>query len=184
MRRKLRLPAVKVPARLDAILRYGRFVILAVILYATVASLKLWFAEYDPYRTLFSLHWLFEFNLATMWPGLTILGLVTIASLLIERAWCKYLCPLGGVLTVLQHLSFLRIRREADELQGVRAVRPALPHGDQRGRGQPRGERGLHRLPGVRGRVPEAGRADGAACAGVAGWDQTAGERVDGETRR
>ena len=118
VRRKLRIPVLSIPARLDTILRYGRFIVLAIILYATITSVKLWFAEYDPYRTLFGLHWLFEFDFAAMWPGLLILGIVTLASLVIERAWCKYLCPLGGVLSLWQHLSFLRIRRAAASCKG------------------------------------------------------------------
>lgn len=129
VRRKLHLPAIKLPGKVDAILRYGRFVVLAVILYATITSLKLWFAEYDPYRTLFSLHWLFEFDLAAMWPGLAILGIVTAGSLLIERAWCKYLCPLGGVLSLVQHFSFLRIRREDAGCKGCALCDRPCPMG-------------------------------------------------------
>lgn len=129
VRRKLRIPGVKLPARADAVLRYGRFVVLGVILYATITSTKLWFAEYDPYRTLFGLGWLFEFNLAAMWPGFVILGVVTAGSLLIERFWCKYLCPLGGVMSVLQHLSLLRIRRQEDGCKGCALCEAPCPVG-------------------------------------------------------
>ena len=55
IRGKLRLPQVKLPARSDAILRYGRFVVLGAIRYATITSTKLWFADYDLYWTLFSI---------------------------------------------------------------------------------------------------------------------------------
>jgi polyferredoxin len=118
VRRKLRIPSLRIPIWADAILRYGRFVILAVILYYTISSLQLWFAEYDPYRTLFGLHWLFEPNLAEQWPGLVILAVVAGGSLVIERFWCKYLCPVGGVLSVLGHLSLFRIRRAEDRCKG------------------------------------------------------------------
>ncbi len=113
LRKKLRLPEVRIPAKVDRWLRYGRFVVLAVILVQTITTVKLWFSDFDPYRTLFGLGWLFEFNLAEQWPAYLVVFLVIAASFWVPRAWCKYACPLGGALSILGHLSFLRIRRTA-----------------------------------------------------------------------
>lgn len=111
LRERMRLPAVRVPDRLDRWLRFGRYVVLAVILYMTVSTVTLWFADYDPYRTIFGLGWIFEFNLAEHWPAyavaLAILGL----SFFIPRFWCKYACPLGGALSLLNYVSLFRIKR-------------------------------------------------------------------------
>jgi len=128
-RRKLHLPEVKLPARADAILRYGRFLTLGIILYASISSAKLWFASYDPYHTLFSLNWLFEFNLAEMWPGFVVLGVIIAGSLLIERFWCRYLCPLGGILSVLSNFSLLRIRRKDASCKGCALCETPCPVG-------------------------------------------------------
>lgn len=111
VRARLRLPELRVPARLDRVLRFGRYAVLALILFQTISTVKLWFADYDPYRTLFSLGWLFEFNLAEQWPAYAITGAVLAGSLLVERAWCRYLCPLGGLISLLGNFSLLRIRR-------------------------------------------------------------------------
>lgn len=111
VRRKLRLPAITVPRGLDRALRWGRFVVLAVILYFSYVTASLWFADYDPYVALFGLHWLFEPDTPALWIGLSVLAVVVVGSVLVERAWCRYLCPLGGVLSVLSRFSLLRIRR-------------------------------------------------------------------------
>lgn len=111
-RKKLHLPELHVPARLDGILRYGRFLILGLILYKTISAATLMFAAVDPYRTLFSLEWLFAFDPA-LWVSYAVLGGVLLASVFVERAWCRYACPLGGLLSLLGNFSLFRIRRDA-----------------------------------------------------------------------
>ena len=113
IRKVLRLPELRVPPRLDRVLTYGRYVTLAVILYATGATVKLWFADWDPYRTIFSLGWLWEFNLSEHWLAYTVAVVILIGAFLIPRFWCRYLCPLGGAISLLGNLSLLRIRRDA-----------------------------------------------------------------------
>ena len=111
VRRWLRLPQLKVPEKLDRWLGYGRYVVLAGILYATISTVKLWFASYDPYRTIFGLGWLFEPNLAEAWPAYLVAGVILVGAVLIPRFWCRYACPLGGLISLVQRISFLRIGR-------------------------------------------------------------------------
>jgi NapH/MauN family ferredoxin-type protein len=111
VRRKLRLPEIRVPSRLDRILRYGRYLVLGLILYQTIITVKLWFADFDPYRTLFGLGWLFEFNPVVEGTAYVTTVVVLVLSLFVERAWCRYACPLGGAISLLGKFSLLRIRR-------------------------------------------------------------------------
>jgi polyferredoxin len=127
IRKVLHLPEVRVPARLDRILTYGRYVSLVVIIGATIASVKLWFAGWDPYRTIFGLGWIFEFNLAEHWLAYLVALVVTAVVLFIPRAWCRYACPLGGAISLLGNLSLLRIRRVESECSGCAVCNRACP---------------------------------------------------------
>jgi polyferredoxin len=127
VRRKLRLPQVQLPARLDRVLTYGRYVTLAGILYATIATVKLWFADFDPYRTIFGLGWIFEFNLAAHWPAYVVALAITVGAFLIPRFWCRYLCPLGGAISLLGNISLLRIRRDAADCKGCNICNSPCP---------------------------------------------------------
>lgn len=113
IRQKLHLPEVKVPAGLDKALTYGRYVTLIGIPIMTVRTASLWFADYDPYRTIFSLGWLFEFNWAHHRPAYLIALAVILGGLFIPRFWCRYLCPQGVLLGLIQRFSLLKVWRDA-----------------------------------------------------------------------
>ena len=46
--------------------------------------------------------------------GFTVLVVSLAGSLVYERFFCKYLCPVGALLGLLSRVSFLNIRRDAD----------------------------------------------------------------------
>jgi len=113
LRQKLHLPTIKVPDNVDAVLTYGRYVVLAIIIYMSASTATLWFAAYDPYRTIFSLHWFFDFNIAE-WFTYALAAAIVVGSLFIPRMWCRYLCPLGGLISVVQRISPIKIYRDED----------------------------------------------------------------------
>ena len=45
--------------------------------------------------------------------GLIVLGVLVVASILVQNFWCRYLCPYGALMGLASLLSPLRIRREA-----------------------------------------------------------------------
>ena len=94
-------------ATLNRNLSYGRFVLLALIVYMTFSSGKLWFESYDPFKQIF------HFDVETTTALLIIIAFV-ITSLLIERFWCRYLCPLSAIIGPLSKLSWFKIWRNKE----------------------------------------------------------------------
>ena len=95
-----------VPPRIDSILRYARYLVLAWVVYVTATSGTLIFADYDPYFALFNF-----WNGEVAWTALVILGLTLVLSLFMERPWCKYACPYGAVLGLSNLFRVFQIRR-------------------------------------------------------------------------
>ena len=68
--------------------------------------LSLTFAKVDPYYALFHF-WTGEALISAIIVLLVVLG----ASLFVERPWCRWLCPFGAVLGVIQLIAPWKIRR-------------------------------------------------------------------------
>ncbi|MCW2279379.1 4Fe-4S binding protein [Heliophilum fasciatum] len=107
---------------IDRPLRWLRFLILALILYMTVSTNSLWFEAYDPFKMLFHMN----FSEMTL-TGIVILGVTLLSALIIERAWCRYLCPLGALFTLFAPLSRINITRHRASCINCHACTKACP---------------------------------------------------------
>lgn len=111
-----------IPASIDKYLRYIRYIVLVLVVYATAVSAKLVFQEYDPYHALFNF-WSSEVSAA----GLVILGVIIVMSLFVERPWCKYACPYGALLGLFNGLRIFKIRRNAPTCIDCKACDRSCP---------------------------------------------------------
>ena len=92
----LRLPPV-----IDRPLRYAKYLVLAAILVASLYMAYPPLREFCPVRAVFSLK---------MTPLLWLTLVVFLAgSVLVERFWCKYFCPLGAALALFNKISPVRL---------------------------------------------------------------------------
>ncbi len=111
-----------VPGKLDKALRYLRYLVLAMVVWNTARLGTLVFETYDPYFALFNL-WSAELA----WQAAAILAATLVLSLLVERPFCKYMCPYGAVQGVFNLFSVFRIRRVAKTCIDCKACDRACP---------------------------------------------------------
>nr|WP_294864028.1 4Fe-4S binding protein [uncultured Pseudogulbenkiania sp.] len=101
----------KLPAHWHHKLRWLKYVIFFALLLVSFFSMsqaeKL--AEVEPFKTTFLVG---VWNRS--WPFVLFWGVLISLSLLIERPFCKYLCPLGAGLALPSWLSFLKLRRKPE----------------------------------------------------------------------
>ena len=100
-RSKARFP-ILLPLKWDKWLRYTKYLILAIILVASIRSVYPPLYEICPARAIFS----FQLTTPLLW---SVLITFVITSMLNKRFWCKYLCPLGAVLAVFNKISPIRV---------------------------------------------------------------------------
>lgn len=92
---------LRIPPSIDRPLRYTKYLVLAAILIASPYAVFPPLREFCPVRAVFGLH-----MTSLLWLSL----LVFLAgSILVERFWCKYLCPLGATLAIFNKISPVRI---------------------------------------------------------------------------
>lgn len=111
-----------IPPKVDKALGYLRYGVLALVLYQTAVAGKLVFQEVDPYYALFS----FMTGEVAV-SALVVLGVTLVASLVVERPWCRYLCPYGALLGLFNKIRIFPIRRNASTCISCKQCDKACP---------------------------------------------------------
>ena len=85
-----------VPQKLDRVLRYLKYVVLAVTVFMAWVTGELWITPYDPFNALGHLA---DFNALTTsyLVGFIVLIVSLLGSVVYDRFFCKYLCPAGAL---------------------------------------------------------------------------------------
>jgi polyferredoxin len=111
-----------IPSGVDRYLRFLRYVVLVVVLYATAVSATLVFADYDPYHALFKF-WSSEIAVSS----LVVLGIVIALSFFVERPFCKYACPYGALLGLFNYFRIFQLRRSEAKCIDCKACDRSCP---------------------------------------------------------
>ncbi len=113
------------PAALDRPARYLKYVVLAFFTIWTFQAAELVIRPYDPWVAwmhLTSDELLVEFALGTAVLGISLAG-----SVVYERFFCKYLCPMGATLGIVSKVSLFKVRRSAETCTSCGSCDKACP---------------------------------------------------------
>jgi polyferredoxin len=97
---KARFP-LQVPPKIDHWLRYLKYFVLLGILIASTMTIYPPLYHFCVVRAIFSFH-----------PTLLLMSMLVIfivTSMLVQRFWCKYLCPLGALIAITNKFAPIRI---------------------------------------------------------------------------
>ncbi|MFA9377152.1 MAG: 4Fe-4S binding protein [Lachnotalea sp.] len=111
-----------IPTKLDQILRFLRYGVLAWVVFVTARSGYILFSHIDPYNALFTF-WSSEVTI----PSIIMLIVILLLSLFVERPWCKYACPYGALLGLTNKIRIFKIRRNASTCIGCKQCDHGCP---------------------------------------------------------
>jgi NosR/NirI family transcriptional regulator, nitrous oxide reductase regulator len=109
--RALRVPQWNPPAALERRLWWGKYVAAAVVLILVITQVDPSGAslEIEPFKTAITS----KFTRA--WPYVLYAGALLAIGLFSERAYCRFLCPLGGILALLDRLHLINLLKRRPE---------------------------------------------------------------------
>jgi polyferredoxin len=111
-----------IPKKLDSVLRYIRYLVLALVIYNTATTAKLVFQNIDPYYALFNF-----FTNEVAITAYIALGVTVLLSLFVERPFCKYMCPYGATLGIFNFFRIFKIKRNKSTCISCNACSKACP---------------------------------------------------------
>jgi len=103
------------PATLDKPLRYLKYVVLVVTIVYAWKTAGLWMAPYDPWSAYAHLPEGLESVWAESAVGLIILAVTVLGSVMYDRFFCKYLCPMGALYGIAGKISPFKVVRNESE---------------------------------------------------------------------
>jgi polyferredoxin len=106
--------------KVNRVLSWLKYGVLGWTVWASTTAAVPPLIPFCPYRTLFTL------NVGSLLGWSVIVGLITL-SFAVERAWCRYLCPLGALLAVTNKVSLWRIRKDEVRCASCRLCDRACP---------------------------------------------------------
>jgi polyferredoxin len=115
----------QMPAWLDRPARYLKYVVLVGFTVWTWQAANLVIRPYDPWVAwmhITSPEVIAEFSI-----GLAVLGVSVVGSVVYDRFFCKYACPMGAFLAVMSKLSVFKVRRNATTCTSCSACDKACP---------------------------------------------------------
>ena len=100
-----------VPEKADRPLRLLKYAVLVIVTVMAWITTTIWISPYDPYSA-FAHIWAGGELFNEMGIGFAILIIVLMASIFMDRFFCKYLCPAGALYGIVSKISLTKIKRK------------------------------------------------------------------------
>lgn len=106
-------------------LKYGKYVVLVVLLFMCFVGKSGVIGTHSPWTVFSRLHaWKFSVDMI----GLLIFVVLSIAMIVEKRFFCRFICPLGAIFTMLPVMPFSAIKRDRQNcIKGCRACQIKCP---------------------------------------------------------
>lgn len=111
---------VKVSEEVDGILKYVKYIVLSFIIVFMWSIGTDIFQSSSPWDA-FAQITDFKYVLTNFTIGFILLALITLGAVFIERFFCRYLCPLGAIFTLISKVSVFKINKPNDKCGKCRA---------------------------------------------------------------
>jgi uncharacterized protein with FMN-binding domain len=104
----------KIDKNIDAILKYTKYlVLLFIVIFIWTMGSKA-FGSFSPWNAFAQINNLSQ--VVSNYPiGFGVLILIGFGAIFIERFFCRYLCPLGAVFTIISKISIFKINKPSDK---------------------------------------------------------------------
>ncbi|OOM82226.1 putative electron transport protein YccM [Clostridium puniceum] len=110
----------KVDEKVDSILKYAKYVILVLIIiisWTIGSSILESTSPWDAFGQITDISNIFS----SLLIGLILLVLITIGAAFIERFFCRYLCPLGAIFSIISKIGIVKINKPKADCGKCRA---------------------------------------------------------------
>lgn len=112
--RKLFKFKFKIDEEIDSMLKYIKYLILIIIVIIIWTKGSTLFLNANPWDAFAQIS-NFSYVLSNLTIGFILLCLISIGCLFVERFFCRYLCPLGALFTIVSKINILKIKKPNDK---------------------------------------------------------------------
>jgi len=114
IRKKIFHKRLIMPLVIDKPLRYLKYIILVVTIYFAWKTAGLWMDPYDPWAAYGHIPAGFASLTTEYLIGTITLVIILVGSMFYDRFFCKYLCPMGAIYSIISKISPSKIVRNKD----------------------------------------------------------------------
>lgn len=110
----------KIDPQIDSILKYTKYLVLLIIIllsWTIGSNLLESTSPWDAFAQITDL----SNVISNLTLGLILLAVITIGAFFIERFFCRYLCPLGAIFTLVSKIGFFKIDKPNEKCGSCRA---------------------------------------------------------------